>query len=218
MTTALALDHSPPQADYRLVAALRAGDEAAFAGLVRQQSPTMLRLARLCVGNRAVAEEVVQDTWLGVIDGIDRFEGRSSLKTWIFRILMNTAKNRGARESRTAPFSSFAESGDADEPAVEPDRFFAPGTRFPGHWVSTPKRWSDMPEHCLLAKETLARVARAIEALPPIQRIVITMRDVEGCTSTEVCEALGLTEANQRVQLHRGRSKIRRVLERHFDA
>ncbi len=189
MTTALALDHSPQQADYRLVAALRAGDEAAFAGLVRQQSPTMLRLARLCVGNRAVAEEVVQDTWLGVIDGIDRFEGRSSLKTWIFRILM-----------------------------MEPDRFFAPGTRFPGHWVSTPKRWSDMPEHCLLAKETLARVARAIEALPPIQRIVITMRDVEGCTSTEVCEALGLTEANQRVQLHRGRSKIRRVLERHFDA
>jgi RNA polymerase sigma-70 factor, ECF subfamily len=178
----------------------------------------MLRLARLCVGDRAVAEEVVQDTWLGVVDGIDRFEGRSSLKTWIFRILMNTAKSRGASESRTAPFSSFTEPGDADDGSVEPDRFFAPQSRWPGHWVSTPQRWSDMPEHRLLAKETLGRVARAIEALPPIQRIVITMRDVEGCSSTEVCEVLGLTEANQRVQLHRGRSKIRRVLERHFNS
>jgi ATP/maltotriose-dependent transcriptional regulator MalT len=129
---------------------------------------------------------------------------------------MNTAKSRGASESRTAPFSSFTEPGDADDASVEPDRFFAPQSRWPGHWVSTPQRWSDMPEHRLLAKETLGRVARAIEALPPIQRIVVTMRDVEGCSSNEVCEFLGLTEANQRVQLHRGRSKIRRVLERHF--
>jgi RNA polymerase sigma-70 factor (ECF subfamily) len=218
VTAALALDHSPPYGDHRLVEALRAGDEAAFAGLVRQQGPMMLRLARLCVGDRAVAEEVVQDTWLGVVDGIDRFEGRSSLKTWIFRILINTAKSRGARESRTAPFSSFTEPGDADESTVEPDRFFAPQSPWPGHWVSTPQRWSDMPEHRLLAKETLGRVARAIEALPAVQRIVVTMRDVEGCSSNEVCEVLGLTEANQRVQLHRGRSRIRRVLERHFDS
>lgn len=217
MTTSLALDQSAPHADYQLVEALRARDEVAFAGLVRQLGPMMLRLARLSVGDRGLAEEVVQETWLGVVDGIDRFEGRSSLKTWIFRILLNTAKTRGARESRTVPFSSFTEQEDGDEPSVDADRFFAPNSRWPGHWASTPQRWSDMPEHRLLAKETLKRVARAIEGLPPVQRIVITMRDVEGCSSNEVCEALGLTEANQRVQLHRGRSKIRRVLERHFD-
>ena len=199
--------------DVRLVNALRAGDESAFAALLERYHASLLRLAMVYVRNRAVAEEVVQETWLGVVQGIDRFERRSSLKTWIFRILTNTAKTRAQREGRTIPFSSLA--GETEEgPSVEPERFLdSAHPRWPGHWASPPERWDEVPEQRLLAKESLGQVAEAIEQLPPMQRQVITLRDVEGWDSAEVCDLLDLSEANQRVLLHRARSKVRQSLE-----
>jgi RNA polymerase sigma-70 factor (ECF subfamily) len=197
-----------------LVDALRAGDEAAFMALVDRYGPSMLRLAMVYVRNRSVAEEVVQETWLGVLRGIDRFEGRSSLKTWIFRILTNTAKTRGQRESRSVPFASL---GDDAEPAVEAERFLPPDhPRWPGHWSSPPSGWSHVPDERLVGKETLGVIAQAIETLPPAQREVITLRDLDGWSADEVCNTLGLTETNQRVLLHRARSKVRRALEEYL--
>lgn len=197
--------------DLRLVEALRAGDEAAFRRLVREFGPAMLRMAQLYVSSRAVAEEVVQEAWLGVLRGIDRFEGRSSLRTWIFRILTNTAKTRGMREGRSLPFSSLA---DDDEGAVDADRFLGDDTRFPGHWAAPPRPWEGAGR--LLARETREVVERAIAKLPPAQAAVITMRDVEGFDADEVCNALDITETNQRVLLHRARSKVRRALEEYM--
>jgi RNA polymerase sigma-70 factor, ECF subfamily len=194
----------------RLIEALRNGDEAAFEQLIRMYHASLLRVARIYVSSRAVAEEVVQETWLGVLNGIGRFEGRSSLKTWIFRILTNTAKTRGVRESRSIPFSALQDPGVA-EPAVEPERF-RPGDDpvEPGGWAAPP---APLPEQALLARETLAIIEGAIEALPPAQRAVITLRDVEGWSSEEVRNALEVSETNQRVLLHRARSKVRRALE-----
>jgi RNA polymerase sigma-70 factor (ECF subfamily) len=206
-----------PAADAPVMAALRAGDEAAFADLVDRYHGRLVRLATVYVHNRAVAEEVAQEAWLGVLRGLDRFEGRSSLKVWVFSILTNCARSRARREGRTLPFSSFAGAAEEDgaEPAVEPERFRAadPGR---GHWVSVPDNWDEVPEQRLLAAETLALVERAIAALPPTQRAVITLRDVEGCASDEVCAVLGLSEGNQRVLLHRARSRVRRALEAHL--
>src|SRR5215210_7606594 len=176
--------------------------------LVRELGPSMLRLARLFVSSQAVAEDVVQDAWVAVLRGIDRFEGRSSLKTWIFRILTNTAKTRGVREGRSVPFSSL---GGADEPTVDPDRFLGADTRFPGHWAAPPEPW-EAGEH-VIARETLDVIERAIAKLPPAQAIVITMRDVEGFDADEVRNALDISETNQRVLLHRARSKVRSALE-----
>lgn len=199
--------------DTRVVSALKAGDEAAFARLVERYRAPMLRLALMYVSSRAVAEEVVQEAWLGVLKGLDGFEGRSSLRTWIFRILVNTAKTRGQRESRSVPFSSVWAPGE-DEPAVDPDRFVPEDDpRHPGHWSAAPGSWSGVPEAALLGHETLAKVGAAIEMLPPNQREVIRLRDVLGWTSAEVCNALELSETNQRVLLHRARSKVRRALE-----
>ena len=194
-----------------LLDGLRAGDEAAFATLVRLHGPAMLRVAQLYVRSRAVAEEVVQDAWIGVLDGVGRFEGRSSLKTWIFRILANKAKTRAAREARTIPFSTL----DPGEPAVDPDRFRGPEDRYPGHWASPP---SSLPEERLLESETLSLVEREIDKLPPAQALVVTMRDVEGFDSEEVCNALDVSETNQRVLLHRARSKLRNALEDYMNA
>jgi RNA polymerase sigma-70 factor, ECF subfamily len=194
-----------------LVEALRHGDEAAFASLVDELTPSMLRVARLYVSNQAVAEEVVQEAWVGVLRGIDRFESRSSLKTWIFRILTNTAKTRGIREARSVPFSSLADDG---EPAVDPDRFLGDGSRFPGHWAAPPRAWEGGDR--LLEREALELVEREIAKLPPAQAVVITMRDVEGLGSDEVCNALDISETNQRVLLHRARSKVRRALEEYM--
>jgi RNA polymerase sigma-70 factor (ECF subfamily) len=195
-----------------LLERLRARDEQAFAELVREWSPSMLRLARMYTPSRAVAEEVVQEAWLGVLQGIDRFEGRSSLKTWVFRILVNRAMTRGAREARSVPFAALAASEVAgDEPAVEPDRFARDGA-----WVSPPRRWQDSPELALRSAETLGVVRAAIAELPPMQRLVVTMRDLEGFGSEETCNALEISETNQRVLLHRGRAKVRAALERHF--
>jgi RNA polymerase sigma-70 factor (ECF subfamily) len=198
--------------EQRLVDALRAGDERAFTQLVDEYGPTMLRVARLYTPSAAVAEEVVQEAWLGVLNGIGRFERRSSLKTWIFRILTNTAKTRGIREGRSIPFSSLAaESGG---PVAEPERFLGEETNFPGHWADPPQRWEGSAR--LLEREALELIERTIAELPAAQAIVITMRDVAGFDSEAVCNALEITETNQRVLLHRARSRVRRALEEYL--
>lgn len=191
--------------------ALRAGQESAFAALVQQYHASMLRVARTYVSNRATAEEVAQETWVAVLNGLDRFEGRSSLKTWIFRILANIAKTRAQREARSLPFSSLGDQ--TSEPSVDSDRFAPPGERWAGHWKSYPERWDTLPEERLVGDEARACVEGAIDRLPPTQRQVITLRDVEGWSSEEVCSALEISETNQRVLLHRARSKVRQALE-----
>ena len=210
----------PPSAaqladDTTVVAALRRGDEATFTDLVNAYSASLLRLAQDFVRTRSVAEEVVQETWLAVLNGIDRFEGRSSLKTWVYRILVNKAKTRGVRESRTVPFSALAPED--DERAVPEERFRRPDDLWPGHWASPPRALDTVPEERLLARETRGRIAEALEALSDSQRVVVTLRDVAGWDSDEVCDALGLSEGNQRVLLHRGRAKLRAALERYIE-
>jgi RNA polymerase sigma-70 factor, ECF subfamily len=198
-------------ADASLLEALRAGDETAFRELVREYNPSLVRVARIYVSTQAVAEEVVQETWLGVLKGLDRFEGRSSLRTWIFRILTNIAKTRAVRDGRTLPFSALQDPGRVPEAAVDADRFLDPEhPRWPGHWALRPESW---PEEALLASETREQLAEAIEALPASQRAVISLRDIEGWSSEEVRNALDLSETNQRVLLHRARSKVRAALE-----
>lgn len=194
-----------------LVHGLRAGDEAAFVELVGAYGPSMLRVAQLYVRSRAVAEEVVQDAWIAVLNGSGRFEGRSSLKTWIFRILANKAKTRALKEGRSIPFSALEPEG----PSVDPDRFRGFEDRYPGHWATPP---ASLPEERLLASETLALVESEIGKLPPAQALVITMRDVEGFESDDVCNALEISETNQRVLLHRARSKVRGALEEYLHA
>ncbi|TMK28099.1 MAG: sigma-70 family RNA polymerase sigma factor [Actinobacteria bacterium] len=205
----------PPLEERRLVDALRAGDESAFTRLVEEYGPAMLRVARMFVSSRAVAEEVVQEAWVGVLNGIGRFEGRSSLKTWIFRILTNTAKTRAVREGRSVPFSSLA-GEDEEGGAVDADRFLGDDTRFPGHWAAPPQRWEAAPEGRLLAAETLEVLEREIAKLPANQAVVVTMRDVEGFDADDVCNALDISETNQRVLLHRARTKLRRALEEYM--
>jgi RNA polymerase sigma-70 factor (ECF subfamily) len=177
--------------------------------LVEKYGPSLLRVAQLYVPTRAAAEEVVADTWLAVVQGLDRFEGRSSLKTWLFRILTNKAKTRGVRERRTLPFSSFVGDGDEDATAVDVDRFASDG-----HWSAPP---GGVPEERLLAREARATIEAAIEALPPNQRAVITLRDLEGLSAEEACNVLGLSETNQRVLLHRARAKVRAAFERYLE-
>jgi RNA polymerase sigma-70 factor, ECF subfamily len=206
----------PPPGQAELVAALQAGDERAFETLVAELGPAMLRIARMYVSSRAVAEEVVQETWLGVLSGIGRFEGRSSLKTWIFRILTNRAKTRGEREGRSLPFSSLGAETDSDEPSVDADRFRV-GGRYEGQWSSAPSRWSELPEDRLVGQETIAIAQATIDALPETQRLVITMRDVEGWSSEEVRNVLDLSESNQRVLLHRARGKVRQALATYLE-
>ena len=201
--------------DEQILTALKQGDEAAFVELVRRHQTLMLRVARRYVRSPAVAEEVVQETWLGVLSGLERFEGRASLKTWIFRILTNRAITRAEREGRVVPFSSLA--GDDDAPAVDPDRFRPEGDQYPGGWKQFPPSWEELPEERLLARETLALLGEAIAGLPERQHVVILMRDIEGWSADEVCQALEISEANQRVLLHRARSKVRRVLESYLE-
>lgn len=203
--------------DLRLVAALRGGDEAAFVILIERFQASLLRLAMTYVPNQAVAEEVVQETWLGVLQGIDRFEGRSSLKTWIFTILTNRAKRRGEREHRSLPFSALGLADNTYEPAVESDRFRAPGQQWAGGWATFPQPWDNMPEDGAVSAEIRATIDAAIATLPSAQRQVITLRDIEGWTANEVCNLLQLSETNQRVLLHRARSKVRRAVEREFE-
>jgi RNA polymerase sigma-70 factor (ECF subfamily) len=188
--------------DAELLTRLRAGDEDAFMELVDRYGPLMLRIALMYVPTRAIAEDVVSEAWLGVLKGLERFEGRASLKTWILRIVTNRARTRGARERRTVPLSSL-------EPAVDPERF-APD----GGWLDPPAAWE--PEEQLLARETLDKVREAIAQLPPRQQEVITLRDIEGWEPEEVSRALDISDGNQRVLLHRARSKVRSALERYL--
>ena len=171
----------------------------------------MLRLALVFVQARAVAEEVVQDTWIAVLEGIERFEGRSTLRTWVFSILTNRAKTRAVRERRSIPFSAL----EGDGPAVEPERFLSASDGWAGHWASPPGPLP--PEELLLVSETRKHLAAAIRDLPPGQRVVLTLRDVEGWSADEVCNVLELSETNQRVLLHRGRSTVRQALERYLE-
>jgi RNA polymerase sigma-70 factor, ECF subfamily len=194
--------------DRRTVAALLAGDERAFEALVRRYHSSLLRVAMSYVRPRSAAEEVVQETWLGVLRGLPTFEGRSSLRTWIFRILVNQARTRGVRERRTVPFSALGEG----DPAVDPERFLPDG-----RWATPPAAIAGLPEAALLGEDARAHILAAIDELPPTQRDVITLRDVEGFTAADVREALGLTQGNERVLLHRARARVRARLEPYFD-
>jgi RNA polymerase sigma-70 factor (ECF subfamily) len=200
--------------DAELVARLREGDEGAFAELIDRYGATMVRVAQMYVRDRGTAEEVVQETWLAVLNGIDRFEGRSSLKTWLFRILTNRAKTRGERDGRVLPFSSLGGGGEEAEPAVDPDRFLGPDSAHPGAWAAPPRAW---PQDELVGRETIGVIESAIEQLPDAQREVIRLRDVEGWSPMEVAEALEITDGNQRVLLHRARSKVRAAVEAYLN-
>ncbi len=198
--------------DLALVGRLLAGDESAFTHLVARYHGPLIRLAQVFVANRSAAEDVVQETWLAVLNGLHAFEGRSALKSWIFTILTNRAKTRGVRDKRFVPFSELSDPGVEGERAVEPDRFTSGGA-----WSAPPRAWNGgTPEQLLLRRETLALAEKTMAGLPPSQRAVVTLRDVEGLDAAEVCDILELSEANQRVLLHRARSKVRSVLERHL--
>lgn len=205
-------------ADALLVAGVRSGDEAAFAALVERHGAAMLRFARLYTPDAALAEDVVQDAWMGALRGLARFEARSSVRTWLFGILLNRLRTRLKRECRCVPFSALFDADAAPrEPAVDPERFLgADHPRWPHHWSAAPGSWGESPEERLLAKEAREVIDRAVAALPPAQREVVTLRDVEGWSSAEVCELLRVSEGNQRVLLHRGRSRVRRALESYF--
>ena len=202
MTSARSVD------ERELLESLHRGDERAFVTLVDRHGAAMLRHARLFVRDQAVAEEVVQEAWLGVLRGIERFQARSSIRTWLFTIVANIGRTRGAREARSLPFSAFADEG----ASVPPERFVGPGDRWEGHWATPPEAWGQ-PERELVSAETRALVAAAIAALPESQRHVISLRDVEGWSADEVCNVLELSETNQRVLLHRARGKVRRALD-----
>ena len=204
--------------DHELVAALRRRDEAAFAEIVDGWGPDLLRLARVHVPSRAVAEEVVQETWLAVFRGLDGYEGRGPLRAWVFGILLNVARSHGRRERRTQPFSALWRRWPGGEPeaTVEPSRFQGRRGERPGWWASPPAHWTD-PEARLEAAGTRAVLRDAISALPARQREVLVLRDVLGASPEEACTVVGATEGNQRVLLHRARAKVRAALERHMD-
>ena len=207
----------PYAADAEVVARLRAGDEQAFLSLVERHGPAMLRFASRHLP-AAAAEDVVQDTWIGVLQGVGRFEERSALRTWIFSILMNRIRTQAERERRTLPFSALADETANPEPALPPERYLgADHPESPYHWAAPPKSWGGSPEDRLLSAEVRAEIQHAIDALPPGQREVITLSDVEGWTAAEVGDLLRITPVNQRVLLHRARSKVRHALERYFE-
>jgi len=198
--------------------ALRSGDESAFAHLVDQYHTSLVRLARIFVRDESVAEELAQETWLAVLQSLNRFEARSSLKTWIFTILTNKAKTRGQRENRSIVFSDLDEE-EADSPTVDPDRFRpSDAEKSPGHWTTEakPQSWAGIPEDSLLTQETMNIIRQTIEILPENQKTVITLRDVYELSSEETCNILNVSETNQRVLLHRARAKIRQALEEYF--
>jgi RNA polymerase sigma-70 factor (ECF subfamily) len=197
--------------DGDLVEALRAGDERAFLDLVGRLHGGLVRFALGFVRSEAAAEDVVQEAWAAVVQSIDRFEGRCTLRSWILGIVANQARTRAAGERRSVPLSALQPD---EEGAVESSEFFSEAhARWAGHWARWPEPW---PDHCLLSQETLQQVREAIDRLPQGQRAVIQLRDVEGCTADEVCEALGLSEGNQRVLLHRARSRVRREIARYL--
>ena len=204
--------------DAQLLAALKRRDESAFVALVERYQRPLLRLALVYCRSLAIAEEIVQDTWLGVIRGIDRFEGRASFKTWLFQILVNRARTRAEREGRDVSFSSLVEEAEAPgEPAVPPERFRPIDDKWPNNWALPPHSWGESADAGLLAGETMDLVKRAIAQLPFAQQQVITLRDIEGWPAEDVCNVLMISETNQRVLLHRARSRVRGALESHFN-
>jgi RNA polymerase sigma-70 factor (ECF subfamily) len=209
-------EESRSRDDEALLSRLRAGDEVAFADVVRRWSPVMLRVARGFVSNTATAQDVVQEAWTAVIRGLDRFEGRSSLRTWVLAITANLARGKGISDARVVPFASLS----AGEPAVDPNRFRSAPDPWAGGWTSTgaPAGWAAVgdPEGQMLAAEVRATLREALNGLPDRQRTVVALRDVHGLDSREVCEILGVSEGNQRILLHRGRSRLRQLLEDHF--
>lgn len=206
-----------PADDAEVLSKLRAGDERAFEAIVEAWSGGMTRVARGFLSTQDSAAEVVQDTWLAVIAGLDRFEGRSSLKTWVYRILINTAKRRGLVEHRTIPMSSLGDDELDAGPTVDPARFRHPGEPYANHWREFPLAWPS-PDQMLLDGELRARIVEAVEQLPERQRLVITLRDIEGYDASEVCALLDLTESNQRVLLHRARAAARGRIEDYVTA
>jgi RNA polymerase sigma-70 factor (ECF subfamily) len=204
--------------DAQLLSALKRRDETAFVALVERYQRPLLRLALVYCRSMAIAEEIVQDTWLGVIQGIDRFEGRASFKTWLFQILVNRARTRAEREGRDVSFSSLAEEAEGPgEPAVPPERFRPIDDKWPNNWALPPHSWGESADAGLLAGETMDLVKRAIAQLPSAQQQEITLRDVEGWPAEDVCNVLMISETNQRVLLHRARSRVRGALESHFN-
>ena len=212
---ALATGASSWGADEQIVSALRAGDENVFREVYERNYPVMKRVARGYVDSDAVAEEIVQETWMAIVKGIGRFERRSALGTWIFSILINQAKSHNARERRALPLSSVATTGD-EGPVLDMDRFQKDDEAWPGHWATPPRPWQK-PERRLLSLEARAQLKQALTELPDRQRVIVGLRDIEGLSAEEVCELLELTQENQRVLLHRGRSRLRTVLEGYFD-
>jgi RNA polymerase sigma-70 factor (ECF subfamily) len=214
--------HTPPDdpaardPDAALVAALRTGDEEAFATLVARYHGTLKRIARMYVATDAAAEDVVAETWLAVVDGLDRFQQRSAFRTWLFQIASNRAKTRGVRERRSVPFASVGPGGEDDEPTIPADRFQRDGDAAPGAWATPPRPWED-PERRLASLEARDRLRAAIAALPERQQAVLTLRDVEGLDADEVAELLNVSPGNQRVLLHRARAKVRAALEEYFE-
>lgn len=205
------MDASVDTHEQDLVARLRAGDQAAFAQLVAAHTPTMLRAARVYVSSHEVAEDVVQETWIALVKGIDRFEGRSTLRTWLFKVLVNIAKTRGVRD-RTMMAAELAAAPYPDGATVDPARFRPSGDQWPRHWVAPPAAWPDTPEGSVLSAEMMDVTRRELDRLPERQRMVVTLRDVFGFDADEVCTLLSLTTANQRVLLHRGRARVRECL------
>jgi RNA polymerase sigma-70 factor (ECF subfamily) len=202
--------------DLDLIARLRARDEAAFMELVERLQPALIRVARMYVQSQAVAEDVVQETWLGVLKGIDRFEGRSSLRTWIFRICANIAKTRGQREGRSIPFAALA-GDDLDAPSLPESFFQGPDGPHPNGWSSFPADWTAYPQERLDGSELRRVIGVAIDSLPAMQAEVIRLRDVLGWSSEEVRNALELSETNQRVLLHRARAKVRSAVAAYLE-
>jgi RNA polymerase sigma-70 factor (ECF subfamily) len=207
----------PSGSEADTIDALRRGDERVFREVVDRHGSAMLRVACVYARDRALSEEIVQEAWIGVLRGINRFEGRSSLRTWLVRIVANVAKTRAVREARSVPFSALAGTDLEEEPSVGPERFRGPDDRWAGHWASPPQEWSG-PEQELLSAEARAQIAAAIDVLPRSQRAVVTLRDIEGWSAPEVCAALQISESNQRVLLHRARTRLRHTLDRFLTA
>ena len=204
------------ESEWRLIEALRAGDDAAFAHVVDTYSPSMLRVAKLYVRSHAIAEEVVQETWLRILRSVDGFEARSSLRTWIFVILGNCARRRAESEGRSISFSALG--AEREEPTVDPGRFFpAEHPRWAGMWTTLVDGWDELPDEVLMSSEARDKVTEAVTALPPNYATVFTLRDIEGWAGSEVCALLGISAENQRVLLHRARARIRAALEEYFE-
>jgi RNA polymerase sigma-70 factor (ECF subfamily) len=206
---------SSGSAESDLVAALRAGDEQTFTALVERYSPIMLRVAWAYVSTRSAAEDVVQETWLAALSAIHRFEGHSTLRTWLIGILLNIARMRRAKDQRDVPFSTIfpEEAG----PVVDPDRFLpADDPEWPHHWASSPHRWN-VPDAVLLSSEVRAEIQRALDDLPPRQAAVVSLHDIQGYEVTDICDFMALSAGNVRVLLHRGRAGVREKLEKYFD-